>query len=178
MIKVKQFFCPTYRKKRYQMLLRVSVVMSKRGQNCPVSSSRKRVNLKWWKDDSRWKPEQKRAHLTVSTTKLQVMWVDSVGTSRGSSHLEVVSWLSVVPSISVTVQLLKMKKWSSQWTQFMQLHKEAWKNPQLTCSQRQWLHSLVGRASHRYREVTGSNLVEVLNFFQASLRNWPLQKIP
>ena len=36
-------------------------------------------------------------------------------------------------------------------------------NPQLTCSQRQWLHSSVGRASHRYREV--------LNFFQASLRN-------
>ena len=44
-------------------------------------------------------------------------------------------------------------------------------NPQLTCSQRQWLHSSVSRASHRYREVTGSNPVEVLNFFQASLRN-------
>ena len=42
---------------------------------------------------------------------------------------------------------------------------------ELTCSQRQWLHSSVGRASHRYREVTGSNPVEVLNFFQASLRN-------
>ena len=27
------------------------------------------------------------------------------------------------------------------------------------------------RASHRYREVTGSSPVEVLNFFQASLRN-------
>ena len=35
----------------------------------------------------------------------------------------------------------------------------------MTCSQRQWLHSSVGRASHRCREVTGSNLVEVLNFF-------------
>ena len=45
-------------------------------------------------------------------------------------------------------------------------------NPQLTCSQRQWLHSSVGRASHRYREVTGLNPVEVLIFFfQASLRN-------
>ena len=44
-------------------------------------------------------------------------------------------------------------------------------NPQLTCSQRQWLHSSVGRAPHRYREVTGSNPVEVLKFFQASLRN-------
>ena len=99
MIKIKQFFCLTHRKKRYQMLLRVSVAMSKRGQNCPVSSSRKQVNLRWWKDDSRWKPEQKRARLTVSTTKLQVMWVDSVGTSRGSSHLEEVSWLSVVPTM-------------------------------------------------------------------------------
>ena len=38
-------------------------------------------------------------------------------------------------------------------------------NPQLTCSQRQWLHSSVGRASHWYREVTGSSPVEVLNFF-------------
>ena len=44
-------------------------------------------------------------------------------------------------------------------------------NPKLTCSQRQWPHSSVGRASHRYREVTGSSPVEVLNFFQASLRN-------
>ena len=44
-------------------------------------------------------------------------------------------------------------------------------NPKLTCSQRQWLHSPVGRASHWYREVTGSSPVEVLNFFQASLRN-------
>ena len=44
-------------------------------------------------------------------------------------------------------------------------------NPQLTCSQRQWFHSSVGRALHRYREVTCSNSVEVLNFFQASLRN-------
>ena len=39
-------------------------------------------------------------------------------------------------------------------------------NPQLTCSQRQWLHSSVGRVSHRYREVTGSSPVEVLNFFR------------
>ena len=44
-------------------------------------------------------------------------------------------------------------------------------NPQLTCSQQQQLRSSVGRASHRYREVTGSNPVEVLNFFQASSRN-------
>ena len=34
------------------------------------------------------------------------------------------------------------------------------------------VHISVGRASHPYREVTGSNPVEVLNFFfQASLRN-------
>ena len=44
-------------------------------------------------------------------------------------------------------------------------------NPLLTCAQRQWLHSSVGRASHLYREVSGSNPVEVLNFFQASLGN-------
>ena len=44
-------------------------------------------------------------------------------------------------------------------------------NPQLPCSQRQWFRSSVGRASHQYREVTGSNPVEVLNVFQASLGN-------
>ena len=44
-------------------------------------------------------------------------------------------------------------------------------NRKLTCSQRQWLHSSVGRVSHRYCEVAGSSPVEVLNFFQASLRN-------
>ena len=48
---------------------------------------------------------------------------------------------------------------------------KSYMNPQLTCSQRQWLQSSVGRASHRYREVTVSNPVEVLNFFQASLRS-------
>ena len=38
-------------------------------------------------------------------------------------------------------------------------------NPQLTCSQHQWLHSSVGGTSHQYLEVTGSNPVEVLIFF-------------
>ena len=33
----------------------------------------------------------------------------------------------------------------------------------VACSQRQWLHSSVGRASHRYREVTGSNSVTQLH---------------
>ena len=45
-------------------------------------------------------------------------------------------------------------------------------NPQLTYSQRQWLHSSVGRASHRYREVTGSNPVEVLNFFSGFFKQF------
>ena len=37
----------------------------------------------------------------------------------------------------------------------------------MTYSQRKWPHSSVGRTSHQYREVTGSNPVEVLNFFSA-----------
>ena len=40
---------------------------------------------------------------------------------------------------------MKMKKWSSQWMQFMQLRKEAWKK--------------------KFRTSTGSNHVEFLNFF-------------
>ena len=39
---------------------------------------------------------------------------------------------------------MKVKKWSSQ-----SLLSREHMNPQLTCSQRQWLHSSVGRASHR-----------------------------
>ena len=63
-----------------------------------------------------------------------------------------------------TADMKSNEEWSSQlWSQFLQLRKHM--NPQLTCSQRQWLHSSVGRASHRYREVTGSSPVEVLNFF-------------
>ena len=38
-------------------------------------------------------------------------------------------------------------------------------NSQLTCSQRQWLHSSVGRASHRYRKVTGSTPLKSWIFF-------------
>ena len=48
--------------------------------------------------------------------------------------------------------------------------------PKLTCSQRQWLHSSVGRASHRYREVTGSSPLEVLNFFSGFF-NYAIVKI-
>ena len=45
-------------------------------------------------------------------------------------------------------------------------------NPQLTSSQRQELHSSVVEHRTGNREVTGSNPVEVLNFFQASLRSY------
>ena len=47
----------------------------------------------------------------------------------------------------------------------------------LTFFQRQWLHSSVGRASHRYREVTGSNPVEVLNFFSGFFIYTQLHKL-
>ena len=90
-----------------------------------------------------------------------------------------------------TADMKSNEEWSSQlWSPFLQLRKEAWKKnqdfngawtrhltyisftgtyePKLTCSQRQWLRSSVGRAPHRYRKVTGSSPVEVLNFFKAS----------
>ena len=67
---------------------------------------------------------------------------------------------------------MKMKKWSSRWTQFMQLRKEDWSfrrsyeymNLQLTCSQRQWLHSQLIEHRSGNGEVKGSNPVEVLIF--------------
>ena len=40
-----------------------------------------------------------------------------------------------------------------------------------------WLHSSVGRASHRYRKVMGSNPVEALIFFQASSFQLPKLEI-
>ena len=61
--------------------------------------------------------------------------------------------------------------WFISYASFTYIPSREHMNPKLTCYQRQWLHSSVGRASHRYREVTGSSPVEVLNFFQASLRN-------
>ena len=79
---------------------------------------------------------------------------------------------------------MKMKKWSSQWTQFMQLRKEAWKKFTNThfFHGNIWTHNwpapnvsgfIAQLVEHRTgnREVTGSNPVDVLNFFQASLRN-------
>ena len=89
---------------------------------------------------------------------------------------------------------MKVKKWSSQWTQFMQLRKEAWKKkkksgpqrglnpwprdyrcdalPTELWSHRRWEQVNCGFICTGNREVTGSNPVEVLNFFfQASLRN-------
>ena len=44
-------------------------------------------------------------------------------------------------------------------------------NPQLTTPNVSGFIAQLVRASHRYREVTGSNPVEVLNFFQDSLCN-------
>ena len=59
--------------------------------------------------------------------------------------------------------------------QFMQLRKKPEKKLRtstgfepVTSSHHQWLHSSVGRASHRYREVMGLDPVEVPNFFKAS----------
>ena len=56
----------------------------------------------------------------------------------------------------------QVKLWSSQlWAQYLQLRREAWKIQDFNVSG--FIAQLV-RASHRNREVTGSNPVEVLNF--------------
>ena len=73
---------------------------------------------------------------------------------------------------------MKMKKWLSQWTQFMQLRKEAWKKFTNThfFHRNIWTHNwpapnvsgfIAQLVEHRTgnREVTGSNPVDVLNFF-------------
>ena len=67
---------------------------------------------------------------------------------------------------------MRMKRWSSQWTQFMQLRKKGWKNFRTwpAPNVRGFIAQLVEHRTGN-REVTGSNPVEVLNFFQASLRN-------
>ena len=57
----------------------------------------------------------------------------------------------------------KMNKCSSQWTQFMHLRKEAWKKFRTSTGFEPVTSRLPVRCS--------SNPVEVLNFFQASLRN-------
>ena len=86
---------------------------------------------------------------------------------------------------------MKMKKWSSQWMQFMQLRKEAWKKFRTSTGFELVTSRLLVRQPTIYWpapnasgfiaqlvehptgncKVTGSKPVEVLNFFQASLRN-------
>ena len=57
--------------------------------------------------------------------------------------------------------------WSSQlWTQFMQLCKEAWLLHNWPAPNVSGFIARLVLASHRYLEVTGSNPVEVLNFFR------------
>ena len=79
---------------------------------------------------------------------------------------------------------MKMKKWSSQWTQFMQLRKEAWKkNSGLQRGLNPWprdtgamLYQLSYEATDvGSRSIVGSYVpvkeMSVVFFFQASLRN-------
>ena len=51
------------------------------------------------------------------------------------------------PPFNATIKKLKMKKWSSQWTQFMQLRKEAWKNSGLHRGLNPWPRWLPVRCS-------------------------------
>ena len=92
--------------------------------------------------------------------------------------------------------IMKMKKWSSQWTQFMLIltlgagqlwvHMFPWKKwvliiyeiNHIWTAEMKWRWTNVSGfiaqlVEHRTgnREVTGSNPVQGLNFFQASLRN-------
>ena len=58
-------------------------------------------------------------------------------------------------NVTRRVQRLNQKENHLELQEFTDVH-----HPKLTYSQHQWLH----RASHQYREVTGSSPVEVLNF--------------
>ena len=90
---------------------------------------------------------------------------------RRSHHVLIISWLfSLLFSLSHDF-ISAVHIWFISYASFTSYLSREHMNPKLACSQRQWLHSSVGRASHRYRKVTGSSPVEVLNFFQASLRN-------
>ena len=79
---------------------------------------------------------------------------------------------------SAATNFIPNEEWSSQlWSQSPQSRKEAWKKFRTSTghepvTSRYRCDALPTELwSHRYREVTGSSPVEVLNFFQASLRN-------
>ena len=133
-----------------------------------------------------------REHMNPKLTCSQRQWLhSSVGRAShryrevtGSSPVEVLNFFffrllyAIVKIAIITARIILHLISYPQFTYdlFHMHHSPSYlsrehMNPKLTCSQRQWLHSSVGRASHRYREVTGSSPVEVLNFFQASLRN-------
>ena len=126
-----------------------------------------------------------REHMNPKLTCSQRQWLhSSVGRAShryrevtGSSPVEVLNFFrllyAIVKIAIITARIILHLISHPQFTYdlFHMHHSLTYlsrehMNPKLTCSQRQWLHSSVGRASHRYREVTGSSPVEVLNFFR------------
>ena len=94
-------------------------------------------------------------------------------------------WMREIPYSYLNCENeMKMKKWSSQWTQFMQSRKEAWKKFRTSYIINThffhgniWTHNwpapnvsglIAQLVKHRTgnSEVTGSNPVEVLNSFR------------
>ena len=72
----------------------------------------------------------------------------------------------------VSEWLVKMKKWSSQWTQFMQLHKEAWKKKiGLQQGLNPWPHNTSAMLLQLSYEATDVGSRSNFFFIQASLRN-------
>lgn len=103
-----QLFYSTNRKRKFQRLPKVSVEMSRKGQNCPVSCLKKHINWKWWKVDSRWKQEWRRVHSTKLTTKL-LLEEDCRGTTQWRKPLEEVCYLG--NSIICTYRLSVRAGW-------------------------------------------------------------------
>ena len=67
---------------------------------------------------------------------LNAIWIFPVSHVKGSWLLLVVkSWVVFLSPKN----LMKVKKWSSQWTQFMQLSKEAWKKFRTSTGLKSWI---------------------------------------
>ena len=115
-----------------------------------IPLSLKKMKFKTYKGNiNAWNVEN-----TYFISRMFIMWSDIWNEKWYMKHF--IYW---------TADLKSSKPWSSQfWTQFKQLRTEAWKNEKWPAPNVSGFIAQLVRASHRYREVTGSNPVEALTF--------------
>ena len=111
-----------------------------------------------------FKPVLQRIRLRQVALTLTSDWIKLCG-----SYVACCKTICLGPVKRATCQILKMKKWSLQWTQFMQLRKEAWKKFRTSTDLNPWPRD------------TGAMLYqlsyEATDVGSRSIHNWPAPNV-